>query len=342
MSGAISLPYSEVKVGEGGREEEDVPIIEPKKYARNWSDYFHARQKEKQFALQLLNEAIKMLKVKTHGRAIGRPPYPLSDKLFLCIQKVLRWTTYDANEEFIEFANLKQWITSKPSPHSISDFMNDPQLAPILQQLLILTSTPMAQIEEGFSIDSTGLSTHDKSRWVKIRLEKKLFKDFKKIHTIVGNKTNIIVSALVTDATRGDSPLLIPLIEKMSHYFKVKEFCGDGAYSSRKNATAVVEKGAVPYFKIRKNARSLAKGHPAWNKMMWAFKKNEKNYLIHYHMRSNVETAYSMFKRKVSEYLVSKTTTAKINEAYCIAIVHNLYCLVNAVFCHDINLKFKN
>jgi len=107
-----------------------------------------------------------------------------------------------------------------------------------------------------------------------------------------------------------------------------------------KTSPAIVDIGGKPYFKLRKNTRTLSLGYPAWNKMTNHFKHNQKDYLKHYHPRSNVETTYSMFKRKIRGHLTSKTSPAQTNEALCLAIAHNLFVLVNSIFCKNIQIKF--
>ena len=56
------------------------------------------------------------------------------------------------------------------------------------------------------------------------------------------------------------------------------------------------------------------------------FKKEE--YLKHYHLRSNVESTFSMVKRKFGDSVRSKTETAMVNEVLCKFVCHNLCCLI--------------
>lgn len=121
------------------------------KYPRKWALYTLARQNEKQQALHLLREAISILAPKTYGNRRGRKPYPIRDKIFLCVQKVMRNLTYDAHHEHIELAQLKGHISCKPRPHSVSDFMNDPQLTRLLENMITITSTPLASLDVKFS-----------------------------------------------------------------------------------------------------------------------------------------------------------------------------------------------
>jgi transposase len=47
----------------------------------------------------------------------------------------------------------------------------------------------------------------------------------------------------------------------------------------------------------------------------------------HYHKRSNIESTFSMIKRKFGDSVRSKTLTAQINEILCKILAHNL-CVV--------------
>jgi hypothetical protein len=48
----------------------------------------------------------------------------------------------------------------------------------------------------------------------------------------------------------------------------------------------------------------------------------------HYHLRSNVESTFSMCKRKFGDSVRSKTEVAMVNEVLCKFIRHNLCCLI--------------
>jgi hypothetical protein len=52
-------------------------------------------------------------------------------------------------------------------------------------------------------------------------------------------------------------------------------------------------------------------------------------FLQHYHKRSNVESTFSMMKRKFGDGLRSKTDTAMVNESLCKILCHNLVVLIH-------------
>ena len=54
--------------------------------------------------------------------------------------------------------------------------------------------------------------------------------------------------------------------------------------------------------------------------------------MAHYHKRSNVESTFSMMKRKFGDSLRSKTDFAMVNEALCKILCHNLVVLIHEMY----------
>jgi transposase len=57
-----------------------------------------------------------------------------------------------------------------------------------------------------------------------------------------------------------------------------------------------------------------------------------KHVVGHYHLRSNVETTFSMIKRKFGGSVRSKSRTSQVNEILCKILCHNLSVLVHAMY----------
>jgi hypothetical protein len=55
-------------------------------------------------------------------------------------------------------------------------------------------------------------------------------------------------------------------------------------------------------------------------------------FLQHYHKRSNVESTFSMMKRKFGDSLRSKTDVAMVNETLCKILCHNLVVLIHEMY----------
>jgi transposase len=70
------------------------------------------------------------------------------------------------------------------------------------------------------------------------------------------------------------------------------------------------------------------------------FKKDE--FLQHYHKRSNVESTFSMMKRKFGDGLRSKTDTAMVNQTLCKVLCHNLVVLIHEMYELGIDPVFWN
>ena len=70
------------------------------------------------------------------------------------------------------------------------------------------------------------------------------------------------------------------------------------------------------------------------------FRKQE--FLQHYHKRSNVESTFSMMKRKFGDSLRSKTDVAMVNETLCKVLSHNLVVLIHEMYELGIDPVFWN
>ena len=67
------------------------------------------------------------------------------------------------------------------------------------------------------------------------------------------------------------------------------------------------------------------------------FTYQRDTFLTHYHRRSNVETTFSMIKRKFGGSLRSKSYDGQVNEILAKVILHNLCVIISAV--HEMGLE---
>lgn len=54
--------------------------------------------------------------------------------------------------------------------------------------------------------------------------------------------------------------------------------------------------------------------------------------MARYHQRSNIESTFSMIKRKFGDSLRTRTDTAMVNEVLCKVLCHNLCVIVQTIF----------
>lgn len=127
----------------------------------------------------------------------------------------------------------------------------------------------------------------------------------------------------------------------------VNHVYADAGYLSKENCDIVTNLGARPFIwpkehMVEKAVREYKKQMTPWRKMMILFYDKRELFERYYHRRSNVESCFSMMKRKFLPYIRSKSETAQYNEMLCKVVCHNLGVLVNAIFELDLVTDFKD
>jgi transposase len=79
----------------------------------------------------------------------------------------------------------------------------------------------------------------------------------------------------------------------------------------------------------------------AWTEMYCHFASNREHFLSRYYLRSNVESCFSMMKRKFGDSLRARTDVAMVNEALAKVLCHNLTCLIHEMYELGIVPMFK-
>jgi transposase len=125
----------------------------------------------------------------------------------------------------------------------------------------------------------------------------------------------------------GDAKLLPALAISTAENFTVSEVSADKGYSSKRNAELIADLGATPFISFKDN--TTGEGGGAWSRMFHFFMFKQTEFLAHYHKRSNVESTFSMMKRKFGDSLRSKTDVAMVNETLCKILCHNLVVLIH-------------
>jgi hypothetical protein len=68
---------------------------------------------------------------------------------------------------------------------------------------------------------------------------------------------------------------------------------------------------------------------------------HEQNFYEHYHLRSNVESTFSMLKRKFNGKLMFKKEVAQVNEALAKVLCHNICILTREFYEGNAKLGFS-
>jgi len=319
---------------------DEITQIVKKSYPQDWIAYNQAQTQEKLLFFELLSELTEIVP-KQKYKGTGRPPADFGEMIFsICLKTYLDFSSRRIGSD-IQIARQLGYITHVPHFNTILKYLNNPKLGNVLRELIRLSSLPLKQVEENFTVDSSGFSTTMFGRWVTARTGVSEQRLFKKAHLFSGTKTNIITSVEVTDGHCHDSNTFTYLLLDTNMHFDIKEVSGDKAYSSRYNLSLVGKCGAVPYIAFRKNTRGTKKGSLIWRHMFDYFQENQEEFMRHYHRRSNAETVFSMIKRKQGGNLRTKSDIAQVNEVLAKCLVHNICVIIQEMFELGIHVDFE-
>lgn len=112
----------------------------------------------------------------------------------------------------------------------------------------------------------------------------------------------------------------------------------DKAYLSADNLNLLDRRGIDPYIPFKSN--SVLGNTPIWDRIFHYFNLHREEFLAHYHKRSNVESTFSMVKRKFGDSLRSKTDTAMVNETLAKLLAHNVVVVIHKMYELGIDLSF--
>jgi transposase len=157
-----------------------------------------------------------------------------------------------------------------------------------------------------------------------------------KTHLMCGVKTHIVTSVEADSFESADAPKLEPLVNATAETFQIKEVSADKAYSSKKNLKAITAVNATPYIPFKSYCNGITQKHgqfdSLWEKMWHYYQFNREQFLQHYHKRSNVETTFSMIKKKFGASVRAKSPIAQVNEVLCKVLCHNICVLIQSMY----------
>jgi transposase len=298
-------------------------------YTQDWTAYNAAQTREKDRVAELLRGLCDG--IAQPPQKMGRPRLPLSDLAFAAIMKV--FTTVSGRRATCDIREcaVRGHVSSAPHYNSIFKALENPMLTPILKALVEESASPLKAIETDFAVDSSGFSSSVFDRWYEEKYgHVKGARQWVKAHLMTGVKTNIVTSVEVTVPQSHDGKYLVPLLNATVKRFPVAEVSADKEYLSSANLEAVVNAGAVPYIPFRSNI--TGKGSELWQRMFHFYHFKREVFLASYHKRSNVESTFSMIKRKFGSSVRSRTPVAQENEVLCKVICHNLCVLVQSIY----------
>lgn len=307
-------------------ETKTLTVAERVTYTQDWTAYNAAQSSEKDKLQSLLSDLCGSI-VEPARTGCGRKPHSVKDSIFSMVFKV--YSTFSSRRFSSDLREAhERGYLSRPIPGMKTvQFFENAELTPILKRLIHLSSLPLKTVETEFAIDSSGFGSSRFERWIDEKYgtpRKKAV--WVKTHIACGVKTNIVTAVRILDKDAGDSPQFVPLLKETADGFKIGEVSADKAYGSVENFEAVANCGGAGFIAFKSNTTGAVGGHFEKAFHYFSFKKEE--YLNHYHKRSNVESVFSMVKRKFGGEVRSKTDAAMVNEVLCKLLAHNLCVLI--------------
>jgi transposase len=312
---------------------ERVTVVAEKQttYPQVWPAYNSAQSNEKDRFQSLLFDLCNGIPLGPQVRKNGRPTLPLADAIFSVTFKVYSTVSGRRFMSDLREAQGKGFITKTPHYNSIFNYLENPELTPILKNLITESSLPLKSVETDFAADSSGFTTSRFHRWYDHKYGKVIEQhDWVKCHLMCGVKTNIVTAVEIQGRNASDSKLLPALAKSTAKNFQLSEVSADKGYASKDNAEVIAALGATPFVAFHSTHRGNGTG--AWRKMYHYFEFRRDEFLQHYHKRSNIESTFSMMKRKFGDGLRSKSEVAMVNETLCKVICHNLVVLIHEMY----------
>jgi len=307
-------------------ETKTMTFSEKKTYKQNWPAYNAAQSVEKDRFQELLFDLLRG--VPEPERTVkGRKPHTVRNSLFAIIFKVYSTLGSRRFSTDLRDAHAKGHLSAPVPGLKVNLFMENAEYTPILKQLIAQSALPLKGVETDFAIDSSGFSTSRFERWFdhKYGITRQRCM-WVKVHLACGVKTNVVTAVRILDKDAADSPQFVPLVKETKKNFTIGEVSADKAYASVENFEAVAECGGTGFIAFKSNATGAAGG--LFQKMFHYFQFKQDEYMEHYHKRSNVETTFSMVKRKFGDSVRSKNDAAMENEVLCKLLCHNLCVLI--------------
>ena len=306
-------------------------------YPQDWPAYNAAQNNEKDKFQILLRDLCAGLPEPEPKR--GRPRLSPRDAVFSAVFKVYGTMSARRSMSDLREAHKRGYLSKLPCHNSVLNALESPDLTPILRDLIVESSRPLSAVEVDFAADSSGFTTSRFHRWYdhKYGVERQEH-DWVKVHIMTGVKTNVVTAIEIGERNAADTKQLPALVATTAENFAMAEVSADKGYASANNIETVKNVGAEPFIAFRTSDTGWSGG--AWAKAFGYFLYRREEFLAHYHKRSNVESTFSMIKRKFGDAVRSKTDVAMANETLCKILAHNLVVLIHEMYALGIEPVF--
>ena len=146
----------------GDASEEEIAVVEKKKkkptYQRHWRRYDMSKEYEEEHFDVLAADIVSLVHQPPYEH--GRPQLPLADVIYCLIRKAYAGQSRRIVMTSLRRAQERRLIGQAPSSGSLTKYLENPALTPILKHLIQQTTLPLTGFDNGvFAADATGFST---------------------------------------------------------------------------------------------------------------------------------------------------------------------------------------
>ena len=122
---------------------------------QNWPAYNAAQSEEKTRFGVLLADLCKGIPQPIH-EGKGRPALPLADMLFASVYKVYTGFSSRRFTSDLRDAHTDGLVASTPHFNSVTNYLADPSITPILKHLVMVSSLPLKAVETELGLTNCG------------------------------------------------------------------------------------------------------------------------------------------------------------------------------------------
>ena len=304
-----------------------TPSRPRKTYPRNWSAYNASQTSEKDTFMALLADLCARIVQPEYS--FGRRPLPISDMVYVGALKVYCDLPARRFDSEVKDAYTKGFISVRPSFNSIIRYIGDSSLTPLITDLIEESGASLRAEESQFAADSSGFSTSRFDRWRDTKRDNgNPHPKWLKGHIMVGIKSNIITTAVVTAADIPDSTMLPVLLDRTARRFTMTEVFADRGYFSDENLRLTESYGARLHIPPKSNTgdkdSQILSHRNAYSTL------DEEASSAHYRRRAIVETVFSTIKGKFGDSVRAKSESGQVNEILLKCLCHNLCVLARS------------
>jgi transposase len=313
-------------------ETRQLTVVETRKtYPQKWSAYNSAQCSEKETFQRLLHELCKSIPESVEVRR-GRPRMSVRDGIFAAVYKV--YSTLSARRFTSDLCDAcdKGYISKVPHFNPVLRVFDKDETTDILKALVAHSAAPLAELESNFAVDSTGFSGCRYDQWFTCKwkhAQPQTKREWVKAHAMIGTRTNVVTAVTVLEKQSSDIKQLVPLMDETAERFTIKDLAADKAYLSEEILCETAQRGVNALIPFKSNSTPSRPG--VWNAAYHFFALHREEFSARYHVRSNIESTFSMIKRKFGDSVRAKNDNTMKNEALAKFVAHNICCVIQSM-----------